>query len=422
MPAPTSPSRRRLWTFRILTGITAALVLLALPNLLAPWLDINLNEGLQHPELERWHAAVEASGDAAAFIALLFLLRRPAGNPMLAVSFAVSAVVATLMVLPFTGPLLLFILVPVALVVASYPYWPVLRGLRREDVRPVRPLLAVSVLGAAALAAPVATALRLQIAGVGEMAATNQWATYAEHCTTLALTALLASLGLPGWRVMAGTLAARCIYLGAVAVALPTQPDSWGVPGGAAALVVGVVAAYAAITARRPSVSGARRRLSVAGVAAAAGTAVVAAVALTGTAPAAASPSRAMVSTATTARGGETLHLVAKDGKVTPIDLGTKGFGIGDEYVLSDVVYRDGRRVGRDAATCTVVTAEGDSICDLVVVLPAGHLVVHGLLPASPGTIRLAVTGGTGRYAIARGDAVLLQKESSSELTVRLAP
>jgi hypothetical protein len=129
-----------------------------------------------------------------------------------------------------------------------------------------------------------------------------------------------------------------------------------------------------------------------------------------------------VVSAASPARAGATLHLVAKDGVVTPIDLGTKGFGIGDQYVLSDVLYRDGRRVGRDAATCTVVTAEGDSICDLVLVLPDGHLLVHGLLPASPGTIRLAVTGSTGQFATARGDAVLIQRESSSELTVRLAP
>src|SRR3954447_9825754 len=126
--------------------------------------------------------------------------------------------------------------------------------------------------------------------------------------------------------------------------------------------------------------------------------------------------------TAASARRGETFHLVAKDGKVTSIDLGAKGFGVGDEYVLSDVLYRDGRRVRRDAATCTVVTAEGDSICDLVLVLPEGPLMVHGLLPASPGTIRLAVLGGTGRYATARGDVVLTQKESSWDLTVRLAP
>jgi hypothetical protein len=251
MPEPASASRRRLWTFRIVTAVTAALVVFALPNLLAPWLDINLNEAVRHPELERWHSAVEGSGDAAALVALLVLLRRPAANPLIAASLAVSAVVAGVLVLPFSGPSLLFILLPVALVVVSYPYWGLVRGVRRKDVRPLRPLLAVAVLGAAALAAPVATALQRQIAGVGEMAVTNQWATYAEHCTSLALTGLLAGLGLPGWRVLAGILAARCLYLGLAAITLPAQPDSWGVPGGAAALTAGAAIAVLTLTAPR---------------------------------------------------------------------------------------------------------------------------------------------------------------------------
>jgi len=161
------------------------------------------------------------------------------------------------------------------------------------------------------------------------------------------------------------------------------------------------------------------RRRFISGLAAALVGALVAAIAV---AVSLVTSAGAAPATAASAKRGETLHLVAKDGKVTSIDLGAKGFGPGDEYVLSDVLYRDGRRAGRDAATCTVVTAEGDSICDLVLVLPEGHLLVHGLLPGSPGTIRLAVIGGTGRYATARGDAVLTQKESSSELTVRLAP
>src|SRR3954452_6555835 len=216
MPETASPSRRRLWTFRIVTAVTAALVVFALPNLLAPWLDVNLNEAVHHPELERWHSAVEGSGDAAALLALLVLLRRPAANPLLAVSLAASALAAGVLVLPFTGPSLLFILLPVVLVVVSYPFWGLVRGVPPMDVRPLRPLLAVAVLAAAALAAPVAAALQRQIAGVGEMAVTNQWATYAEHCTSLALTGLLAALGLPGWRVFAGILAARCLYLGSV--------------------------------------------------------------------------------------------------------------------------------------------------------------------------------------------------------------
>src|SRR3954469_16633289 len=103
MPELASPSRRRLWTFRIVTAVTAALVVFALPNLLAPWLDVNLNEAVHHPELERWHSAVECPGDAAALVALLVLLRRPAANPLLAVSLAASALVAGVLVLPFTA-------------------------------------------------------------------------------------------------------------------------------------------------------------------------------------------------------------------------------------------------------------------------------------------------------------------------------
>jgi hypothetical protein len=412
MPEPTPPTPRRLWTFRILTGITAALVVFALPNLLAPWFDINLNPAIQHPELERWHAAVEGSGDAAAFVALLVLLWRPARNPLLAVSFALSAVVAAVLVLPFTGPSILFILLPVVLVVATYPYWGLLPHVRRHGVRPIPSLFAVGVLGSAALAAPVTTALQRQIAGIGDMAATNQWATYAEHCTSLALGALLVSVGLPGWRVMAATLAARCLYLGTVAVALPTQPDSWGTLGGAAALAAGAVIGYAAITARRSAVMGTRRRVSAAAITGGAALAVAGVASLTAAPPA----------TAAATRAGERLHLIAQEGTVTPIDLGEKGFGVGDEYVLSDRLYRNGHAVGRDAGTCTVVTAEGDAVCDLVLALPAGDLMVHGLLPGVAHEIRLAVTGGTGRYATARGDVLLQQGESSSTLDVRLAP
>jgi hypothetical protein len=69
-----------------------------------------------------------------------------------------------------------------------------------------------------------------------------------------------------------------------------------------------------------------------------------------------------------------------------------------------------------------VVTAEGDSVCDLVLVLPAGHIVVNGLLPGNAHEFRLAVTGGTDRYATARGDVLVRQGESSTTLDVHLAP
>jgi hypothetical protein len=246
------PSRRRLRIFSLVVGLAIVVLLLAAPNALAPWLDVNLQPDVHHPELARWHSAVEGTGDVAGLVLLVLLLRRPAGHPLVVLSFATSALVATALVLPFTGPSLLFALAPVVLVLAAYPYWDRVTGLRRA-LRPHRALAAVAVLAAAALAAPVATALRLQIAGVGEMAATNQWATYAEHLTTLVVGGLLAATGLPGWRPFAAVTAAAWIYLGAVAVALPDQPDSWGIPGGLAAVAGGAVIALVAARGRRPA-------------------------------------------------------------------------------------------------------------------------------------------------------------------------
>src|SRR4051812_34196830 len=184
MPAP-APSRRRLWTFRIVTGLTIALLLFALPNVLAPWFDINLDPSIHHPELARWHKAVEGSGDAAA-LTLLALLLRPRRYPSMVLSLVLSAVVATVLVLPFSGPSLFFILAPVLLIVATYPYRPVLLGLG-STVRLHRGLLAVGVVGAVALAPEVVSSLSAQLAGAAEAVAGNRGATYAEHITTLVL-------------------------------------------------------------------------------------------------------------------------------------------------------------------------------------------------------------------------------------------
>ncbi|WP_448626695.1 hypothetical protein [Geodermatophilus sp. URMC 64] len=252
MNTSPTPSTRRLWTFRVVTGLAIALFLLAAPNVLAPWIDVNLQPDVHHPELARWHSAVEGTGDVAGLVLLVLLLRRPAGHPLVVLSFASSALVASALVLPFTGPSLLFALAPVLLVLVTYPHRRLVAGVRRM-LRPDPVLAGVAVLAAAALAAPVVTALRHQLAGVGEMAATNQWATYAEHLTTLVLGTLLAAGGLPGWRPFAAVTATAWVYLGAVAVALPEQPDSWGIPGGLAAIAAGAVIALVAARGRRPA-------------------------------------------------------------------------------------------------------------------------------------------------------------------------
>jgi hypothetical protein len=250
MDAP-SPSRRRVWTFRIVTGLTIVLLLFALPNVLAPWLDINLDPSIQHPDLARWHKAVEGSGDAAA-LTLLALLLWPRRYPSMVLGMVVSAVVASALVLPFTGPSLLFILAPVLLVIGTYPYWTVVRGMG-SVIRLHRGMLAVAVVGAAALLPQVISSLSAQIAGAPEAVAGNQGATYAEHITSLVLGCFLAATRLPGWRLGTGVLAARLVYLGVVAIVFPDLPDSWGVVGGIAAVAAGAVVGMAVARGSDPA-------------------------------------------------------------------------------------------------------------------------------------------------------------------------
>jgi hypothetical protein len=58
----------------------------AVPNVLSPWVElINLDPNVSNVDVERWHNAVQGSGDAMAFLVLLALLRRPWRHPPAAV-------------------------------------------------------------------------------------------------------------------------------------------------------------------------------------------------------------------------------------------------------------------------------------------------------------------------------------------------
>ncbi|HLM07030.1 MAG TPA: hypothetical protein VK402_17760 [Blastococcus sp.] len=252
------PNRRRPVTFRVVATITVLLFVLALPNVLAAWWPVSMDPAIRHPDAARWHTVVEGTGDAAGVVLLLALIRRPAANPLVPLSFALSAVVACLMVLPFTGPSLLFAVLPVVAVLAAYPYWDGVRILLRSGIRWSRPLLALALGAAALLALPIVDAVSAQLGGVGEMAATNQWATYAEHLTSLVLGAVLAATRLPGWRLVAAVQGLAWSYLGIAAVVLPGHPDSWGAAGGAVAVAAGVTSLGVALRDRPVRIGAAR--------------------------------------------------------------------------------------------------------------------------------------------------------------------
>ena len=111
-------------------------------------------------------------------------------------------------------------------------------------------------------------------------------------------------------------------------------------------------------------------------------------------------------------RNPEVIRLVERIHDFTFEDVGTPGPSLGDRLIFtSDLFDEAGRRVGRDGADCVTVRIDPTAPlpeqqivqCTITVELPDGQITFQGL---AQGTENLfAVTGGTGAYRTARGEA-----------------
>lgn len=97
----------------------------------------------------------------------------------------------------------------------------------------------------------------------------------------------------------------------------------------------------------------------------------------------------------------------------TEIDGGPAAFSAGDGEIFVDDVQRRGRSIGSAAGICTlalVSEARLVGLCSTTITLPDGSLTTQGVFEEDPSQgpagLRWAVTGGTGRYAGASGEAV----------------
>ena len=111
---------------------------------------------------------------------------------------------------------------------------------------------------------------------------------------------------------------------------------------------------------------------------------------------------------------GETLRLVAVDDQFEFIDVGAPGTSLGDYFVFSDIVYRRGEEVGTSGGQCVVVAgtppyATFTAQCVATLDLERGQITLQGLVEfqgdddLNPFTV--AITGGTGKYRGAGGEA-----------------
>lgn len=108
------------------------------------------------------------------------------------------------------------------------------------------------------------------------------------------------------------------------------------------------------------------------------------------------------------------IHLIERAHDVTFQDNGTPGPSLGDRLVFtSDLFFVDGQPAGRDGADCVIVRidpsappAEQQVVqCVVTVQLNDGEITSQGLAQGTENTF--AVTGGTGAYKTARGEALV---------------
>jgi hypothetical protein len=113
---------------------------------------------------------------------------------------------------------------------------------------------------------------------------------------------------------------------------------------------------------------------------------------------------------------GKTLKLVAKELQFQYVDEAPPGPSLGDEIVFSEKLKKDGRHVGMSGVVCTIThaTPPYDVLtfhCVGTLSLRHGQITLQGLIEVQgendPGPFTVAITGGTGAYRGAGGEAVV---------------
>ena len=117
------------------------------------------------------------------------------------------------------------------------------------------------------------------------------------------------------------------------------------------------------------------------------------------------------------------LHLTGVQVEFNPVDHdpGSDAPALGDGFVLSENLLRDGRRVGVSGVVCTFVRLEHPPSafeCVITARIGGDQLTVQGLAFDQPRNV-FAITGGTGRWRNAGGQ-VVVRDVSDTESAITL--
>jgi hypothetical protein len=123
-----------------------------------------------------------------------------------------------------------------------------------------------------------------------------------------------------------------------------------------------------------------------------------------------------------------TIALYFNGGTATNVNvLHKKGFGVGDEFILNQPCYNAANHSQKEGHGDLVVTAVSRSAGEATgtVVLSTGDITITGLLNFSNKPSTLAVTGGTGAYAVASGYATVnsnVKGKNAADVNIYLTP
>jgi hypothetical protein len=118
---------------------------------------------------------------------------------------------------------------------------------------------------------------------------------------------------------------------------------------------------------------------------------------------------------APTAFAAEQIKVVERPVGETTVDLGPKGDSIGDLLVFANGVFdaANQTQVGTDQGYCVRTIVGKSWECNWTLMLKAGQITVEGPF-MDEGDSLFAITGGTGKYAGARGSMKLHPRDAKS--------
>ncbi|MGD0502735.1 MAG: allene oxide cyclase family protein [Steroidobacteraceae bacterium] len=113
------------------------------------------------------------------------------------------------------------------------------------------------------------------------------------------------------------------------------------------------------------------------------------------------------------AMAGEKIVVVERPVGETSVDLGAKGDSVGDLLVFANKVYDAGNKteIGSDQGYCVRTIVGKSWECIWTLTLKAGQITVEGPF-LDEGDSLMAVTGGTGKYAGAKGSMKLHPRDA----------